>query len=150
MSSSGTILNLWIKRAHRGPMDATDVVTFVEGRGIEGNADQGGYRQVTVITREVFDEVSGELSVDLDPAVRRANVLVEGVDLSNPRGKVLCLGDARLHIRGETKPCERMDEAVDGLRGALARDWRGGCFGRVITGGQVRTGDPVWLEDAPA
>jgi MOSC domain-containing protein YiiM len=131
-------------------MDRTDTVTFVEGRGIEGNADQGGYRQVTVISREVFDEVSGELGVELDPAVRRANVLIQGVDISSPRGKVLCLGEARLHIRGETKPCERMDEAVDGLRAALGDHWRGGCFGRVIRGGTVRVGDPVWLEDAPA
>lgn len=147
MPDQGTVLNLWVKRAHRGPMDKCERFALLEDKGVDGSADQGGYRQVSIISREVFEEVSAELGVEVDPAVRRANVLVEGVDLSDPRGRVLCLGETRIHIRGETKPCERMDEAVPGLQAALRDGWRGGCFGRVVSGGEVKVGDAAWLED---
>jgi len=49
-------------------------------------------------------------------------------------------------IRGETRPCERMDEACPGLREALLPESRGGVFGIVLRGGEVETGDTVTLE----
>ena len=39
---------IWIKRVRRGPMDAADRARVVAGRGIVGNANQGGKRQVTM------------------------------------------------------------------------------------------------------
>lgn len=150
MSERGEIRSLWIKRAKLGPMDPADSVEMVEGEGIRGNANQGGFRQVTVIQEEVFQALDSEVEGDVDPAMRRANIMVRGVDLENSRGKVLRLGDCSIHIRGETVPCERMDEALPGLRAALKPEWRGGCYGRVTVGGEIRIGDAAWLEDAPA
>lgn len=138
---------LWIKRARRGPMDPADQVRMIREKGIEGNADQGGYRQVTLIEEEVFEALKDEVGEAVDPAMRRANVLVRGIRLKDSRNRVLRIGDARIHIRGETRPCERMDEAVSGLREALDPEWRGGAFGRVVEGGVVRVGDAVGWED---
>lgn len=146
--SSGRVEALWIKRAVRGPMDARDEVEFVLDSGVRGSADQGGWRQVTVIEREVFDRLRDELGPGVDPAMRRANVMVSGIRLEGTRGRVLRLGDARIELRGETVPCERMDEAHDGLRDALKPGCGGGMFGRVVTGGPVRVGDRAELEDA--
>ena len=146
-TSPGRVEALWIKRARRGPMDPADSVEMIQGRGIRENADQGGWRQVTVIQREVFDQLRAELGDEVDPGMRRANVLVSGVSLEGSRGKILHLGPCRIEIRGETRPCERMDEALEGLRGALEPKWRGGAFGRVLDDGEVRVGDRVRLMD---
>lgn len=139
----GRVQALWVKRAHRGPMDAAQEITLVVAEGVQGSADRGGSRQVTLISEERWDQLLEQLGERPDPAVRRANVLVRGLDLSARRGAVLCLGAARLRIRGETRPCERMDAALDGLRAALQTRCGGGVYGEVLTGGVVRVGDGV-------
>jgi MOSC domain-containing protein YiiM len=128
-------------------MDAVERARAISDRGLEGNVDQGGARQVTLIEREVFDRLRDELSPAVDPAHRRANLLVSGVRLMETRGRVLQVGPVRIRIRGETRPCERMNEAVPGLRDALDPDWCGGVFGVILDDGEIGVGDPVtWAE----
>lgn len=146
----GRVQALWVKRAHRGPMDAAQEVTLVAGEGVQGSADRGGSRQVTLISEERWDRLLEQIGERPDPAVRRANVLVRGIDLTGRRGAVLLIGPARVRIKGETRPCERMDEAVDGLRAALRVDLGGGVYGEVLIGGAVRIGDCVGWEDVQA
>ena len=143
---SGRLEAIWIKRAHMGPMDAATDAELVAGRGIRGNADQGRRRQVTVIDRGAWDSMMEELGDEVAPSARRANLLVSGVDLVNSRGRVLRVGGCRLEIAGETRPCYRMDEALDGLQDAMRKDWRGGVFCVVLDDGIIRVGDEVRLE----
>jgi MOSC domain-containing protein YiiM len=92
--------------------------------------------------------VERELSAAIDPSWRRANLMVSGVDLSESRGRVLAIGAVRLLLHGETRPCERMDEAYLGLRAALAPEWRGGAFGEVLDNGAIRLGDAAeWRQE---
>jgi MOSC domain-containing protein YiiM len=130
-------------------MDAAPSATLVAGRGISGNANQGGKRQVTIITSEAWDDTTRELGVQVPPHTRRANLLVSGVDLANTRGRVLRIGACRVRIYGETKPCWQMEEAQPGLQSALRPAWRGGAFGEVLDDGQVSVGDPVEWVDEP-
>ena len=138
---NGRIEAIWIKRFKRGPMDAVTEAEMVNRRGLVGNADQGGRRQVTIIDAAVWEQVMKQLNANLDPSLRRANLMVRGIDLAQSRKKILQLGACRVRIFKETKPCERMDEALLGLQKALYYDWRGGAFGEVMTGGIVRVGD---------
>ena len=147
MMNRGQLRAIWIKRMRRGPMDGAESARLIAGRGIAGNANQGGRRQVTVIEQEVWERLMGRLEASLSPAARRANFLVSGVSLAESRGRVLQVGGCRIRIFGETRPCERMDEALPGLREAMSADWGGGAFGEVLDDGEVNVGDEVrWAE----
>ena len=146
MSEAGRLEAIWIKRAHMGPMDAAPEAELVAGRGIRGNADQGRRRQVTIIERDAWNAALEDLGDQVAPSARRANLLISGVPLARTRGRILRIGECRLEIGGETRPCYRMDEALDGLQQALKQDWRAGVFCVVLDDGVIRVGDEVRLE----
>jgi MOSC domain-containing protein YiiM len=134
---------IWVKRAHRGKMDGAERVMLVAGRGIVGNANQGGTRQVTLIDLERWQELMDRWGADLDTNARRANLVIDGLDLFDSRGRTLCIGATRLLVHGETRPCERMDEALPGLQTAMRERWGGGAFAEVVEGGEISVGDEV-------
>ena len=144
---SGRLEAIWLKRMRLGPMDAVDAAQLVTGRGLVGNANQGGRRQVTLIEREVWDALMRSLGSALPPETRRANLMLSGVPLVGTRGRVLRVGEVRLRVYGETKPCEQMEESVPGLRSAMFPDWRGGAFAEVLDDGIIRVGDDIRWED---
>ena len=139
------ITSIWLKRAHRGVMDAVPEAELVAGRGVRGSADQGGKRQITIIAAEAWDAVQEELKTGIDPAARRANVMLHGIDLENTRGRMLRLGPCLVRIYGEVRLCSQMDDAQPGLREALRKHWRGGVFGEIIEGGTIHIGDTAEL-----
>ena len=136
----GTVAKIWLKRFKRGPMDPVFAAELVPARGLRGNANQGGRRQVTIIDEASFADAG------VDPSARRANVMLRGLDLRASRGRILRLGQCRLRILGETRPCERMEEAKPGLREYLRHEWRGGVFAEVLDGGLVSLGDEAAWE----
>ena len=140
------LLAIWLKRAARGPMDGRRAATAVAGSGLVGNADQGGRRQVSMLSAEAWARAEAELGRAVDPAARRANLMVRGVDLRDSRGRVLQDGPCRILVRGELRPCRRMDDAVPGLLAALDPEWRAGIYGEVLSGGDISVGDPVAWE----
>ena len=144
--NAGRLEAVWVKRMKRGPMDPVEIAVLEAGRGLAGNANRGGRRQVTIISRERWDAICRTLGHPLDPSTRRANLMVSGVDLARSRGRILTVGATRLRINGETRPCWQMAEAHAGLQAAMEPDWGGGAFAEVLTGGEVRVGDRVAWE----
>ena len=138
---------IWIKRVRRGPMDPAERARVVAGRGIVGNANQGGKRQVTIVSNKHWSEVTAPLGDVPDPRLRRANLLVSNIDFNNDaRGKILKIGNVRIRIYGETRPCEQMEDAVPGLQDAMSVPWGGGAFGEILDDGEIAVGDDVELE----
>jgi MOSC domain-containing protein YiiM len=137
---------IWIKRAHGGCMDPADRATLVAGRGIVGNADQGGRRQVTLMDLERWHELMDRLGGQLETSARRANLVIDAFDLFDSRGRTLRVGSARLRVWGETRPCERMEEALPDLKAAMREHWGGGAYAEVIEGGEISVGDDVGWE----
>jgi MOSC domain-containing protein YiiM len=143
---AGRVEAIWLKRAVRGVMDPAVEVDLVAGKGIAGDASFGRWRrQVTLIEKEVFDRVKAALP-DVEPVMRRANLMLSGVPLTDSKGRVVRVGGVRIRIGGETRPCERMDEQCPGLRSALSPGWGGGAHGVVLDDGLVRVGDVAELE----
>ena len=128
-------------------MDGVSSATLVAGKGILGNANQGGKRQVTLFEQEVWDHLMQQLGGSQPPSARRANLMVSSVRLARSEGVILRIASSRIRILGEARPCRRMDEAVEGLKRAMEKDWFGGVYGEVLEGGHIAVGDPVWLEE---
>ena len=146
---AGKLDAIWIKRARRGLMDPATRATLVANKGLDGNADRGGRRQVTLIERERWDEMMRLLDANIDPVARRANLMISGLSLRESRGRVLKIGAIRLRILGETRPCERMDEALPGLQEMMRAPWAGGAFAQVLDNGVVEIGARVaWEKDS--
>ena len=91
------LVHIFVKRSHGGVMDAR-VNGVHDDKGLVGNANRGGRRQVTIVSSERWAELMHEVGASLLPDVRRANLVVSGIDLENTRGRVLRIGGSRIRI----------------------------------------------------
>ncbi len=147
MSMEGKIVAIAVRTQKNGPMREIERAEASLGGGITGDLPVSAARGVTLISREQWDEAMGELNADLPWHTRRANVLVEGLRLSDLVGLVVKLGEVELHIHGETKPCGLMDKLYDGLQNVLKPEMRGGVHGQVIFAGNFAVGDSITIVD---
>lgn len=144
--SPGRLVGIARRGQRRAPMQeiAQGLISLEAGLADDFKGAKFPLRQITVLAREAWEAAAVDSG---DPGlpwtVRRANLLVEGVELPRAKGGVLRVGAVRLEVTGQTYPCIRMEEARPGLLKALARDWRGGVTCRVLSGGRVGHGDAV-------
>jgi MOSC domain-containing protein YiiM len=146
---SGVLVAIALRDASRAPMRLMEQAVVSVERGVEGDVrGKPGPRQVTVLGSEGWQAACEAVGEALPWTLRRANLLLRGLDLVDSVGDRLRVGGALLEITEETDPCVVMDRQHDGLRSALAPDWRGGVCCRVIEGATVTVGDPVALESS--
>ena len=134
-----------IKNRPRVEMQAIDDAQISVTNGIQGDfrGSQRG-RQVTIMSESAWQKVCRELDTELPWTVRRANLLVDGIEFDATWvGKTLRVGETELVVTGETDPCSRMDEQHRGLTAALTPEWRGGISCDVIKPGYINIGDQV-------
>jgi MOSC domain-containing protein YiiM len=149
----GTLIGIARRLVSRAPMEMLEESGISPEQGVfgdfRGRAKPNGRvtkRQVSVLRREDWALAEAELGMALPWTMRRANLLVDGLDLPHVAGTVIAIGAIRLRVSGECDPCRRMDEQQDGLWPALVPDWRGGYLTTVIAGGHARLGDQVRIE----
>lgn len=145
-AGEGRLLGIARKAEKFAPMEEISRTTIGAAAGVDGDyrgALQATDRRVTVMSIEAWRRVCEELGAELPWTMRRANLLVEGLDLEDSIGKRIEIGDVILEVAMETAPCKRMDEQHRGLTEALTPDWRGGASCRVVSGGAIGVGDGV-------
>ncbi|MBN2972127.1 MOSC domain-containing protein [Roseomonas aeriglobus] len=148
----GVLLGIARHARPKAPMEVIEHARVTPETGIAGDfrgAMKGKpyKRQVTLIERGDWDAAMAEVGHSIGWQERRANLLVDGLDLPQTKGVRLRIGaNVVLEITRETDPCERMEALADGLRAALTPDWRGGACAMVITGGEIAVGDEIRIE----
>ncbi|WP_423603950.1 MOSC domain-containing protein [Sphingomonas sp. MS122] len=136
----------------KAPMETIDHARVTLEGGIAGDfrgAMKGKpyKRQVSLIEAGDWAAAMDQVGHSIPWEQRRANLLVEGLDLPQVAGKRLRIGDVVLEVTVETEPCERMEALAEGLRAALTPDWRGGICTMVIAPGEIAVGDEIRIEE---
>jgi MOSC domain-containing protein YiiM len=153
VSDTGRLIGMARREAKRAPMETLERGRIGVECGLEGDfrglrrPGKEPNRQITILAREAWEAACAKLGRPLPWTTRRANLLVEGVDLARRAGDVMAIGDVRLEITIEVEPCERMEEAAPGLQAAMRPDWRGGVGCRVLQGGDIALGDAIRIEE---
>jgi MOSC domain-containing protein YiiM len=150
-----------------------DSILLLTGLGVDGDAHQGAtvkhrsrvacdptqpnLRQVHLVHAELHEELQ-MAGFMVSAGQMGENITTHGVDLLGlPAGTRLCLGSAAvIEVTGLRNPCAQLDRIQPGLMAAtLRRDEHGnlvrraGIMGVVISGGEVRPGDPIRVELPP-
>jgi MOSC domain-containing protein YiiM len=170
---SGMITAVSRSAAHTFSKSTQDSIRLLTGLGVEGDAHMGetvkhrsrvarnpnqpNLRQVHLIHAELLDELR-DAGFTVSAGQIGENVATRGIDLLGlPTGTRLHLGaTAVVEVTGLRNPCAQLDQFQPGLMAAvLDRDAqdrlirKAGIMGIVLTGGDVRTDDPIRVELPP-
>lgn len=151
----GRVVWIGTRPARREPLEAHEQTRALAGRGLEGDRSakrSGGKRQVTLIQAEHLPVIAAMVGrSEVDPAILRRNLVVEGINLRSLQRLRFRIGEAaEFEGTGPCDPCSRMDEAL-GEGGFHAMLGHGGITARILIDGPVRLGDAVRaLELIPA
>ena len=142
----GRLAGIARREKKRAPMETLESAEISAETGVANDSrGKPGKRQVVLLSAAAWQAACDDTGTDAPWTTRRANLLIEGLDLPKTAGQIVAIGDVRLRTTVEIDPCSRMDEQVPGLTDALTPDWRGGIGCEVIAGGVVTVGDDVRL-----
>ena len=145
----GRLIGIARREQKRAEMEVLEDAEVSELTGVaEDFRGKPGNRQVTVVSTEAWAATCEDLGQQIPWTTRRANLLVEDVQLPRRTGDLIEVGSVQLLVTMEVNPCSRMEEQYDGLKAALTPDWRGGVACTGLQGGSVRLGDNVSIVEA--
>jgi MOSC domain-containing protein YiiM len=172
-SQVGEVVSVSRSATHTFSKETVEVIRLLADLGVEGDAHMGktvkhrsrvaqnpnqpNLRQVHLIHSELFDELRSA-GFHVKPGQMGENIITRGINLLGlPTGTKLYIGEiAGVEITGLRNPCSQIDNFQSGLLNAvLDRDENGnlirkaGVMAIVLTGGEVRVGDPVRVDLPP-
>src|SRR5215470_6055148 len=105
----GRILGIAVRGGFRGPMVEKAEARLTENGGIDGDLASRPDRGVTLLASQQWATVQKELGAELAWHSRRANILVDAAGLRSLIGCAVAIGEVRIGVVAETKPCGLMD-----------------------------------------
>ena len=170
---AGVVMAVSCDRTHLFSKPNRESIRLLAGLGVEGDAHLGktvqhrsrvardpsqpNLRQIHLIHSELHDELR-DAGFSVLAGQMGENVTTRGIDLLGlPTGTRLRLGSsAVIEVTGLRNPCLQLDHFQPGLMAAvLDRDKHGnlirkaGIMAIVLTGGEIRPGDPISVELPP-
>ena len=148
----GNVVYLYTARDAAAPMESTQEVKAVAGRGLEGDRyfDGKGHwsktpgvsRQVTLIEIETIEALERDQNIAVAPGAARRNVVTRGVPLNHLVGREFTIGGVRIRGIRLCEPCDHLQrttgkQLIKGLR------HRGGLRAQILTQGTIRVGDTI-------
>lgn len=107
----GRLVGLARRDKKRAEMEILDDAEISERTGVANDfRGKPGKRQVTVISAEAWAAACEELGQEIPWTTRRANLLIEDIELPQRTGDVIEIAGVRLLVTMKVDPCSRMDE----------------------------------------
>ena len=149
-SLEGVVSNLCVSPEKGTQKTPRASARFIENFGIERDAHASSetHRQVSLLATETIQVVKDK-GVDVGPGAFGENLCISGVSLTAVKvGDVFEVGDGvRLEITQIGKECHTRCSIY--YRAGLCIMPTDGLFARVISGGEVKEGDPIRLVPGP-
>lgn len=153
----GIVAGLFVTAQPGARLEEVREVTAQAGVGLAGDRYGTGCgtfskpekpdRQITLIESEALDALRRDYEITLTPNEARRNVLTRGVALNHLVGREFRVGAVRLRGLRLCEPCKHLEALTQpGVIKGLAH--RGGLRAEILTGGVIRTGDPIEAADA--
>ena len=122
-------------------------VTLRENWGIEGDAHAGNWhRQVSLLSLEKVDAFRAR-GAQVENGAFGENIIVSGLDLATlPVGTRLRSGDVLMELTQIGKQCHSHCAIYHAVGDCIMP--REGIFCKVLSGGQLKAGDPLELVEA--
>lgn len=147
LPQQGQVVSIAVRPEKKAPLRSANQVTVNTTNGLVGDHyhSSSRKRQVTLIQAEHLEAVAAMLGhAQIDPLLTRRNIVVSGINLLAFKNRRFVIGEVTLEMTGPCEPCSRM-EANFGSGGYNAMRGHGGICARVISGGEIKPGDPVFL-----
>lgn len=150
--SQGVVYAIYITARARQPLETVQQVQALPGRGLEGDRYclgrgslsrwPGAARQVSLIEREVLDDVLSQTGIDLHEGRSRRNIVTERMTLAELKGQTFRIGTAILRGVGLCQPCGYL-ERLTAAGTFAALKGRGGLRAEVLSEGVIGVGDAI-------
>ncbi|MEP6642990.1 MAG: MOSC domain-containing protein [Acidobacteriaceae bacterium] len=152
---NGHIQSIHIATEAKAPTFAVHSVKAIPGVGLDGDryaTRQGTFfkpepdYELTLIEAEALEALLKDYSVTLLPGDARRNLVTRGVPLNHLVGRDFKVGDVKIRGIRLCEPCSHL-QAMTQLPVIRGLRHRGGLRAQILSGGNIRVGDEVVVED---
>lgn len=144
---SGRVVAISVSRKKGIPKTNVPRAILRAAWGIEGDIHAGDWhRQVSLLALESIERMRRK-GLSLRPGAFAENITTEGIELDRCSvGDRILLGGVELEVTQIGKECH--SKCAIFFRAGDCVMPREGIFARVLTGGEIRVGDPMTFRDA--
>jgi MOSC domain-containing protein YiiM len=149
--AAAKVVSILIGPEPQKPMREVSEVEAVAGAGLVGDRyfqgdvpedERDPTDEVTLIASEGIAAAASESGLDISPADIRRNIVTSGVEPSELLGRRFWIGEVELEGLEDNPPCAHL-QRLAGKQLLKPMMGRAGIRARILTGGSIRSGDPL-------